>query len=273
MLKLTNTKIVLTGSIIEAYYYPNKPLAYGFNAPIHKIRRKIIVIDDKSRLQKLESKKRSMRRAMSGIRGLVNANAWQWKNPTGIPYKPIFATLTFKNDIRDIKEANSNFSHFIKRLNYIAFNGSKKCTLKYLSVIEFQDLNRKGVIHYHVIFFNLPVDDIDIISKAWAQGFVDRKEIDEIDNVGSYISKNILSCLDDNRLDGNKHYFASRGLLQPIEIREQNKAQTIINCIPREYIAKEDNFNGYQGEVRHVYYKLDRNESLFEIIPELNNLL
>lgn len=274
MLKLTHTKLILTGSIVEAYHYIDKPLAYGFVVSArNKAREKILVVDEESKLRKSESRRRSMRRARSSIRKIVNANAWQWKSPTGVPYIPIFVTLTFEDDIRDIKKANVNFSQFVRRLNYMVSNGSKRCTLKYVAVIEFQDLNRDGVVHYHVIFFNLPIDNADMLSNVWAQGFVKKKKIDEIDNVGVYISKNMTSCFDDNRLDQRKHYFSSRGLLKPTEIMEQHKAQTIIKLIPREYIAREDNFDGYQGCVRRIYYKLNENESLFEIIPELNSLL
>lgn len=273
-MKHTNTKLILTGSIIEVYRYTNKPLAYGFTVFAHdKAREKILITDEKSKFRKLESRKRSMRRARSNVRKLINANAWQWKSPMEIPYTPIFVTLTFKDDIRDIKKANTIFSHFIRRLNYMVSNGSRKCNLKYVSVIEFQDLNRGGVIHYHVIFFNLPADDAEIISNVWTHGFVDKKEIDEINNVGMYVSKSLFSGGNDSRLDKCKHYFSSNGLLQPTEIKEQNKAQTIMELIPKEYINKEDNFDGYQGRVNHICYKLNKDESLFEIIPELNNLL
>lgn len=274
MLKLTNTKLILSGSIVEAYFYIDRPLAYGFTVPAHnRVRSKISVVDKESKIRKLESRKRSMRRAGSSIRKLVNANAWQWKDSTGIPYAPIFATLTFKDNIRDINKANANFSHFIRRLNYMVSCGSKKCTLKYLSVIEFQDLNRDGVVHYHIIFFNLPIDCVDLLPKTWTQGFIDIKKIDEIDNIGAYISKHTSMCFDDSRLDERKHYFSSRGLFQPTEIREQNKARSIIGLIPREYVSKVNNLDGYRGSARCVRYKLDKNETLFDIIPELNNLL
>ena len=273
MLKLTNTKLVITGSIVEAYFFTNKPLVYGFSVPNHnKTRGKIIITNEESKLRKLESRKRSMRRAGSNIRKLVNANAWQWKSPVGVPYMPIFATFTFRDDIRDIKKANISFSHFIRRLNYIVSNGSKKCTLKYISVIEFQDLNRDGVVHYHTVFFNLPIDKTDFLPKIWAQGYVYLKKIDEINNVGAYISKYMSLHLDDGRLDEHKHFFSSKGLFQPTEVREQNKARSIIELIPKEYITKTNDFDGYQGSVRCISYKLNKSETLFDILPELNNL-
>ena len=275
MLKLTNTKLVLTGSTVEAYFYTNKPLVYGFSVPAYhnRARMKIAVVDEESKLRKLESRKRSMRRAGSNIRKLVNTNAWQWNSPVGIPYMPIFATFTFRNDARDIKKANASFSYFILRLNYIISGGYRKYTLKYISIIEFQDLNRDGVIHYHVIFFNLPADKADLLPKVWSHGFVDIKKIDEIDNIGAYVSKHLALHFEDSRLDDHKRYFSSRGLLQPTEVREQHKAHSIIGLIPREYISKTDSFDGYQGNVKLVRYKLNKNETLFDIIPELNNLI
>ncbi|MDO8565831.1 MAG: hypothetical protein Q7S04_01425 [Candidatus Moranbacteria bacterium] len=274
MLKRTDTKIIISGSIVEVHSYVGEPLYYGFTVfPNSKTRRKIEVIDEESLLRKSESRKRSMRRAGSNIRKLVNSNAWRWKNSIGIPYEPIFVTLTFKDDVRDVRKANAEFTHFIRRLNYKVSGKSNKFIFKYISVIEFQDLNRGGVIHYHTVFFNLPTAVADILSQIWGHGFIDKKKIEEIDNVGAYISKSLSSAHDDSRLDGNKHYFSSSGLLQPIEIREQGKAQAIKKLLLGENIAKVvDNSDRYQGRVERVSYQLNKSETLSDTIPEVYNL-
>ena len=50
-----------------------------------------------------------------------------------------FFTLTFRENIQDVKIANEIFKKFILRLKY-----KFKYNIKYLAVIEFQDTNRQG---------------------------------------------------------------------------------------------------------------------------------
>lgn len=274
MLKLTNTKVIISGSIIEAYLYNDRPLTYGYNVPNHnRERTRINVVDEASKLRKIESRKRSMRRAGANIRKLINANAWQWKTPNDIPYAPVSVTLTFRDDITDVDIANTEFHLFIRRLNYIASGGAKKCHLKYVSIIEFQDKNRPGVAHYHVVFFNLPDKTTELISDIWGHGFVDVKNVKDISNIGAYLSKYLSQASNDNRLDDHKRYFSSRGLIQATEVRDQNIAQDIIKQIPKEYLSESSCFDGYQGGIRCVKYKLNKYDTLFDILPELPQLL
>jgi hypothetical protein len=273
-MKFTDTKLILSGSVIEVHHYVDKPLAYGFDASRNiRAGRNIDITDEMREYRKIESRKRTKRRARSMIRKSINANARQWYDSAGVPYVPLFVTLTFKDDIRDVEAANACFSLFIQRLNRIIHRGSRRCGLKYLAVIQFQDLTRDGVVHYHVAFFNLPASNANILSEIWSYGFVKRKEIKESNNVGVYFVKDLLLDANDDRLDGRKHYFSSNGLIKPTEIRDQNKAMTIIDLIPKEYKIEENNIDGHQGRVRHEIYQLDKGETLENIIPNLNNML
>ncbi len=272
MIKLTDTKLILTGSILEVHSYMSRPLAYGGFAINHNVeRKKIIVIDEESEQRKIESRKRSLRRAGSILRKLVNTNSGRWKSEEGVPYDPIFVTLTFRDDIRDVFVANKHFTSFIRQLKYLISGRAKKCNLKYLAVIDFQDANRNGVVHYHLVFFNL--NNKNLLSKAWKHGSVDIREVKEIENVGLYMSKQLSQHSKDTRLDGYKRYFSSKGLLKPIKILDQDKARSIIKLIPSEYVSNISHFDGFQGSVKNVQYKLNNNETLFDIIPELNNML
>lgn len=66
--------------------------------------------------------------------------------------KTKFVTLTFSENVESIDYANDEFRKFIQRLNYRLYS-TKKASLKYLATWEKQ---KRGSIHYHVIFFNLP---------------------------------------------------------------------------------------------------------------------
>ncbi len=214
-----------------------------------------------------------MQRSSSRLRRLINTNAWKWLKPDNEPYIPVFATFTFKEEIRDIKHANSIFSHFIKRLNY-ELDHTKKSFLKYVTIIEFQDFSRDGVVHYHSVFFNLPFIKKDLLAEIWGQGFVHIRTIDHITNAGAYVSKYMVKHFEDDRLDGLKRYFSSRGLLKPIEILDQWKADTITSLIPAPYLAKQKEFvSRHQGKVEYKQYLLDKTQSVGDVVPNFEQLL
>jgi hypothetical protein len=271
--KLTHSKLIISGSTIESYEYKERSLAYGFSNHKGKTRRKIIVIDEATKQKKIESRKRSMQRSNSKLRRLVNANAWKWNKLDNSPYPPVFATFTFKEEIRDIKVANKLFSNFIKRLNY-ELGHTKKSFLKYITVIEFQDFSRDGVVHYHSIFFNLQFIAKDLLADTWGQGFVHIRAIDQVSNAGAYVSKYLVKHFEDDRLDGQKRYFSSRGLRKPIEILDETKANAVLALIPAPYLAKQKEFTSkYQGKVDYKQYLLEKTQSLIDVVPDLDLLL
>jgi hypothetical protein len=269
-MKLTNKKIILSGSTIEEYGYEERAVSYDFIVPENsRTREKIIVVDEESRKRKEDSRQRSLYRTSSNLRRLVQANAWQWKKTTNKPFPPVFLTLTFEENIQNIKEANRVFSHFIKRLNYLM--KGKTELLKYVVVIEFQ---KRGAIHYHTIFFNLDYIKKQALTKLWGQGFIKIKAIENVDNAGAYIAKYMSKNFVDERLDSQKRYFSSRNLQKPIEIKDEFKAKVISRNIPKEYIVKEKEFDSaYHGKVKYVQYKLDKKECLFDVIPNLADIL
>jgi len=94
-----------------------------------------------------------------------------------------FVTLTFAENLQDIKIANRHFNKFIMRLKYQYLN------LRYLSIIEFQ---KRGAIHYHFLC-NLPHVKNSILSDIWGHGFVKINKIKHVTNLGAYICKYLNS--------------------------------------------------------------------------------
>lgn len=86
----------------------------------------------------------------------------------GKVFIPIFIILTFAENITNTETANYEFTKFIQRFNYEIIH--KKSYLQYSVVIEFQ---KRGAIHYHVVFYNLPfVKDLKSkLLKLWGNGF------------------------------------------------------------------------------------------------------
>lgn len=76
-------------------------------------------------------------------------------------------TLTFKENIKDIDVSNTEFTNFIRRLNYNLY-GTKKSVLKYIAVWEKQ---KRGAIHYHINLFDIPFIKTKKIEEIWGRGF------------------------------------------------------------------------------------------------------
>ena len=209
-----------------------------------------------------------MLRSKAELTRIINANAGEWMDGNHRMYPPVFVTLTFKEDIRDIREANRRFSVFIRWLNYDLFL-RKGNFLKYVVVTEFQDKNRDGVVHYHVIFFNMPFIDSDELAEIWGHGFVKINKIDRVKNIGGYVTKYMSKNFDDDRLDGHKRYFSSRGLTQPRKINDQNLATAIMAKLPADKLVECSEFTSkYNGKVEYRRYKLDRQRTMEEFLAQ-----
>ena len=126
-----------------------------------------------------------------------------------------FVTLTFNDqmpfDIKDVKACNQYFRKFVMRMKY------RYPDFKYMAVIEFQDKNDRGAVHYHMIC-NLPYLKKVDLAQIWGAGFVKINRIDKVDNVGAYVIKYMTADMDDKRLCGLNAYLHSRGLEEPIEL-------------------------------------------------------
>lgn len=127
-----------------------------------------------------------------------------------------FFTLTFKDNITDVKQANYIFMKFIQRLKW-KFGKD----IKYLAVIEFQN---RGAVHYHVLS-NIPYIPQDELQELWGQGFVYINAITHVDNIGAYIVKYMTKDNTDERLQGLKAYLYSRNLKKPEELVNHNQKE------------------------------------------------
>lgn len=240
-------KIVQAGDIIEVYEY-TKGYLKGYDVDGEKVKgRKADYISENYQ----EHRKQVIQRAKRDLRRLINANHGQY----GKEFTSKFLTLTFGDNITDIEAANYEFTKFIQRLNYLTF-GNKKANLKYNAVIEFQE---RGAIHYHVIIYNIPYVKHDIIEKTWGNGWVWINKIENVDNVGAYVTEYMGKDLDDERLQGKKSYFSSRGLFKPIEITDKKIVETVAAALPFEKLKYSSQFdNDYLGTISYEQYNLKK---------------
>lgn len=127
-----------------------------------------------------------------------------------------FVTLTFRDttafEIKDVKDCNKAYKAFVRKLKKTYPN------IKYLSVVEFQDKNDRGAVHYHMLC-NLPYISKKELSDIWDNGYVQINRINKVDNLGAYIVKYMNKDMDDKRLQGLKAYNCSQGLQKPVELK------------------------------------------------------
>ncbi|MFA5080409.1 MAG: hypothetical protein WC472_02165 [Candidatus Paceibacterota bacterium] len=249
-------KIIISGKSIDYYRFQLEPPLLGTPRNVDKDKKK----------EKIEADpNNSLYRTKRIINELINCNAWEWHKKNGRPYPPYFLTLTFKENIQDLKEANREFSKFIQRYNYELF-GEKKARLKYLGVPEFQ---KRGAIHYHVIIFNLPYKKKRVyrtLFKLWGKGRVELKIVVTMKSLINYLSKYLTKDLLDNKLSNKKRYFCSRNLKKPVVIKDFGFAERVIKNIDKSRIVFQKNYyNEYLGEAQHIIYSMRKDEDILDL--------
>lgn len=228
-------KIVISGQIVEVFQ-SSKPVGYNLQLSKTKSGGR-----QRRALSEQEITQSSLSRTKHTLIRLINANSRMWQNDA-VAFEPQFLTYTFQENVTDVTIANPIFTNYIKRLNYKNL-GSKTSLLKYVVVPEFQ---KRGAVHYHAVFFNLPMINASQEFKTgefaslWREGFIKKKTIKHIPNVGLYMTKYMTKDATDRRLIGKKKYFSSRGLIKP----------TIIN---QEHLAKD--MKSYLSEFTPIYMR------------------
>lgn len=224
--RVSHYKIVVAGYIVEAFQYA-KPVGYQLlsskkQSPYRKRRS----------LNEQEITISSLSRTRNTLIRLINANSRMWeKNDQKI--EPLFITFTFKENIKNVSQANPLFTNFIKRLNYHIFN-TKDSVVKYVVVPEFQ---KRGAVHYHAVFFNLPPIDIKqeretrAFQKLWEHGFIEIKAMNDVPNIGLYMTKYMTKNATDRRLVGRKKYFSSRELIKPDVVSYEHTAGLMMDFL------------------------------------------
>ena len=118
--------------------------------------------------------------------------------------------------LQDITVTNREFKYFIQRLNYYLYQ-TKRQLLKYIATWEKQ---KRGAIHYHVIFFDFPYIAKEKLQDLWSHGFIkiNRIDVDSKENRGRYLSKYFGKELDVKE-HKKKAFFKSQNLKMPKETR------------------------------------------------------
>jgi hypothetical protein len=184
-------------------------------------------------------------KARRAVYDTVAANLWKHSDHNGKKQSFKMFTATFRDDVKEYKEANSLFNDFMGRLNYHFTGENGSAFLKYIAVPELQMKNDRYVWHYHVLFFNLPwipvsgqivdeciekgslgpdYDKRDTLAYIWGMGGVEIDKVSFNDNydvagyVCKYIGKGLDGLYEYAREEGNlrrRRYLQSTGLHGP----------------------------------------------------------
>ena len=211
-----NIKLVDCNEYMQVYLYQNnkikKKKEYDFDINLKKIKIDGIIETTESientdnDLKEIEE--RNIIRSKLQCQRLAKANMQHWET---------FITLTFEENITDVKKANKEFNYFVNKVRRV------KKDFMYLCITEFQ---KRGAVHYHLLT-NVNINDTSLIYsqednpkfkhiKYWNKGFTsieilkgDPKKV--IGYISKYMTKDI-----DNRLFSKHRYFYSQNLSKPI---------------------------------------------------------
>lgn len=245
-MEIVDKKVIISGSVVEVYSYAKSYLKGG--EPMNPNGR-AGGSQDLSDEEKEENRDKVLSRAKKTVRRLINANVGAY----GQDFTSKFLTLTFADHVTDLSQANTEFHLFIKRLNWYLWK-TRHGNIKYIAVPEFTKKNR---VHYHVVIFNIPYIKADKLADVWSNGFIKVNKIDNVDNVGAYVSKYMTK--DATSLSGYKSYLSSKGLFKPIEITEKEKVENLIHSLPGENITYQATFsNDHLGDIDYIQYNIRR---------------
>lgn len=227
---------------------------------------------------------KSITRARKKVFDIIACNINCIPDYYGNTQRPKFWTLTFAENVTDLQTANAEFTKFNKRLSYYLY-GVNKNVLKYICIPEFQ---KRGAVHFHVLYFNLPYIEQKEFSKLWGHGYtwiesVNKKE--EIEDFAKYVAKYINkenSKGEDNYeiylekgLLNQKRYFVSKGLNKPDVYKlniDKEIYESFIAMIKDFNVSNHQYENEFVGKVEINNYEIE-NKYIKEMITNAVNTI
>jgi len=228
LIKKSNKRLLICNKTVKLIEYQK---SYFYNFPPSP-RKSFHYVDSENKIVNDRRLDNSIR-SKNLVKNLVLSNCQYYKQ------MPLFITFTFADNIDDPKDANPEWTKFIKRFNtFLISLRYQKC--KYLTVIEFQ---KRGAVHYHCLFFNIPfIPNLKIkMAEIWALGFItikSLKDINDDNHLANYISKYMTKSFSDKKFFSQKNYFTSRGLNKPLRFRNEKDILSILQTIEKENILE-----------------------------------
>lgn len=193
-LPFEQVRLTHTGNIIQVRHMDKKPMAH-----IRRLNRDLYVIKRTGEVKEFHHGEtraeniRNVRRTLARLRDLLNANVTD-------PKTAKWVTLTFAQPQSKPKGLYRDFRCFISRLQYrLAKEG-----LPHFEYIAAAEPGEHG-FHIHLVMIfpeTAPFIPNDLIAEVWGHGFASTKRIDDIDNLGLYLSAILTDLPDGTFIEG-----------------------------------------------------------------------
>jgi hypothetical protein len=157
--------------------------------------------------------RKGLYKTFANARALINTNI------TDVS-KVRWCTLTYAENMTDPKQLYKDFQQFNQRFQYYCkqHNYGKP---EYIVMMEPQG---RGAWHAHLLYIwknmKAPYISNDDFRKLWGHGFVRIKKLDNVDNVGAYLTA-YLGDMEINEIDNKFDYIGSE--CKEIEVDEDGK--------------------------------------------------
>jgi len=248
-------------------------------------------IKDVAKHDTRDTLKKNLQRTFKTLRGIINTNITDVE-------KVRWITLTYKENMTDTVKLYEDFKNFNKRFQYFCKQkGYGKA--EYIVMMEPQG---RGAWHCHLLYlFNhlnkAPYIANKELSDLWGHGFVKISKLDDVDNVGAYLTAylgdmDLEDCshdeilgnelkelkIENNGLEQSKYYVkgarlkyypakfnmfrCSRGVKRPIETymteEEAEKKVSGATLTYEKTVKLEDIENDFETIINTRYYNRNR---------------
>lgn len=173
--------------------------------------------------------------------------------------RPALFTLTYKENMCDLKQGYRDFTSFVQALRYRFGQG-----FRYICVPEFQ---KRGAVHFHALFWGLPEELVfrqerktRFFAKLWGLGFVYIKPTDGNERLSYYLAKYMTKAYLDPRLRNCKAYVGSRNCFRPSVMSDVSPVWPILEdygVMKLDPLREKLYMTQWLGRGRYRLYKLD----------------
>jgi len=162
----------------------------------------------------------SLRQTFKKLGYLVNNNFKGGKNE-------LWGTLTYAENMQDLKQVYSDFDKFLKRFKYYCKKTyGEKGHFDYIKVLEPQERG-SWHIHFLIKFPNMKKIFIENkrLAELWSHGFVNVKNINRTDNLGAYLCAYLsnLPLQESDWTEDDRKYYKDLMFAPGVEGIEQTK--------------------------------------------------
>lgn len=199
-------KVKEAGNVIEILYQ-QKRSSGGYITKLdadHYIDNQTGEVKEFNRIQNRAQDKANIAKSMEMGRDILNANITDVK-------KCRWLTLTYKENMTDTIRILLDFKHFNQKMRQLYGK------YEYITAVEPQG---RGAWHFHVVMIfeaAAPYLSPQTVAETWGKGFVKIKRLDDVDNVGAYLTA-YLGDVDISEYEGKKENLD----IKTVEVENEN---------------------------------------------------